>query len=658
MNKFRNIKGVSVFISVSVVLFFYILRPFQLLEPTLEQAVQTERFLPDELLASYPYGPMILELRDLSYVDINKAMQRLIEIDNQGIFKKEPIYYAYYFKILKKIAKENGEWDKVNYYTLELNLFARNNEFPWLKAELIIDSAIVLLKSGKMEEGIVETLKAIELAKAINYDYLLVKAYNTLGVSYNIQSQYAEALRFFHLGLKTGAAYPHYIYNSKIIANLGLIYTYLEEWDKALENIKKSKALYEISDKVEDESLAINAVNTSYIYFNLSDAVSARKHYERASDLVSTTDEARLIGLLKKTESDVLWIEGDYQQSLVAANECLSLQNITNFPQQVGLCYIARARVEIKLENYKMAINSLQKALNQFNMVKNKVYMVQVYSFLSESYEKSGNTELGLKYYKQYATLDKETLFDRRQGEVFHLEEEFNTREIKKNNELLNTQSKLNSLYVEKQQLRTRVVASIVLLVGFGVFFLIRRNFTIEQENEVLVEQSTTDALTGLNNRHHYNNTLKEFKANKPLYERTKFAIAVIDVDFFKKVNDNYGHEAGDEVLNQVAMRLSSVIEDSDLLVRWGGEEFVCLLPESEYYACEIKLERLRMAICQLPIMIEEHELNISISIGAIKKLTIDDVVYINKHCLQLADECLYQAKEEGRNRVVFQSKT
>ena len=421
--------------------------------------------------------------------------------------------------------------------------------------------------------------------------------------------------------------------------------------------MKKSKALYEISDKIENESLAINAINTSYIYFHLGDAVNARKHYERANVLVSTTDEARLVGLLKKTESDVLWIEGDYQQSLAAANECFSLKGIDDFPQELGLCHIAKARVEIELDNYKMAINSLQKALNQFNMVKNKVYMVQVYGFLSEAYEKLGNTELGLKYYKQYATLEKETLFDRRQGEVFHLEEQFNTKEIKKNNELLSTQSKLNSLYVEKQKLRTRVVASIVLLVGFGVFFLIRRNFTIEQENEVLVEQSTTDALTGLNNRHHYNNTLKEFKSNKLLYERKKFAIAVMDIDFFKKVNDTYGHEAGDKVLSQVAMRLSSVIEDSDLLVRWGGEEFVCLLPESEY-ACEVKLERLRAAICQLPILIEEHEINISISIGAIKNLTIDDVVYINKHCLQLADECLYQAKEEGRNRVVFQSKT
>ncbi|CED71478.1 membrane associated GGDEF protein [Aliivibrio wodanis] len=655
----NNLKKISLFICVSVAIFFYILRPFQLIEPKPEKKAAEKRFLPDDLLKNLPYSVDILNARDISYRDAAMALEKVSQLDAKGVFNHGAIYRTYYFLILRNIALLEGDRDKINYYNVELSLLAKNHEFPWLKAELIIDAGIELLKKGKMDEGIVLIEKAIMLSKSVNYNYLLVKAYNTLGVAYNIQSQYVKALEYYHLGIKLGRDYPSHSYNSKLIANLGLIYIYLEEWDKALDYIDRSSYLYTQSKIIDGVSIVINNVNLSYIYFNLGDAEKTRIYYDKGANQLDSTEDVRIVGLMRKTEADTLWIEDRYKESLAVANRCLQLPEIETVPQQHGLCLIAKSRTEIYFGNIEIAIKSLELALERLESINNASYVIKTYQLLAEAYEQSGNTELAYKYFKLYAKLDKDILFDRRQSEVYHLEEQFNTKQIKKNMELTNTQSELKTLYVEKQKLRTRVVASILILVGFGLFFLIRRNFTIEKEKEVLVEQSTTDALTGLNNRHYYNHALKELELNKALHEKKVFTAAVLDIDHFKAVNDTYGHDIGDAVLQNVAARLTAVIDDSDILVRWGGEEFVCLLPESKFYGCEVKLERLRMAISQLPISIDhiQKDLIVTISIGAIKNLTIDDVLYINKESLQLADVCLYRAKQEGRNRVVFESK-
>lgn len=166
--------------------------------------------------------------------------------------------------------------------------------------------------------------------------------------------------------------------------------------------------------------------------------------------------------------------------------------------------------------------------------------------------------------------------------------------------------------------------------------------------NESLQDQSLHDHLTGIGNRSYLDNALAHESQRYRRYQEP-FSILLLDIDFFKRVNDNYGHLQGDQVLKAVAACLAKEIRTSDLLGRWGGEEFLILCPNTYASAASIFAERIRQAIATLRIPTLAGNLSVTISIGVAEsqpKMTIDEL-------LQLADQRLYQAKMQGRNRVV-----
>ena len=130
-------------------------------------------------------------------------------------------------------------------------------------------------------------------------------------------------------------------------------------------------------------------------------------------------------------------------------------------------------------------------------------------------------------------------------------------------------------------------------------------------------------------------------------------SLAILDLDFFKKVNDTYGHDVGDQVLVEVAKRLGQVVLKNDVVARWGGEEFVLLFSGSQ--DPEQQLETIRLAIAQHPIDTHAGTLSLTCSIGAtinIAQEQVNNGTY--KKSFKAADDALYQAKEAGRNHVVI----
>ena len=164
------------------------------------------------------------------------------------------------------------------------------------------------------------------------------------------------------------------------------------------------------------------------------------------------------------------------------------------------------------------------------------------------------------------------------------------------------------------------------------------------------MEMAITDSVTGLYNRYFLNNYLKNLLC--PTNEdRNSVSIIMMDIDFFKKVNDTYGHMAGDEVLVEFAQRIVRNIRTIDLAVRYGGEEFIIILPKSDAAFVKLVAERIRARIEKIPFKISDHSvpINITVSIGV--SLSADK--YMDGTSLMgSADEALYQAKETGRNKV------
>ena len=125
----------------------------------------------------------------------------------------------------------------------------------------------------------------------------------------------------------------------------------------------------------------------------------------------------------------------------------------------------------------------------------------------------------------------------------------------------------------------------------------------------------------------------------------------MLDIDYFKSINDTYGHDAGDDVLREFALRIRKSIRGIDLACRYGGEEFVVVMPETDLAVATMVAERLRRRIAGEPFSIQQgtHGIEITISIG-IAGLGSDDGA---AGVLKRADQALYRAKRDGRNRVV-----
>jgi len=168
----------------------------------------------------------------------------------------------------------------------------------------------------------------------------------------------------------------------------------------------------------------------------------------------------------------------------------------------------------------------------------------------------------------------------------------------------------------------------------------------LEETTEKLREMSNQDGLTKLFNRRYIEEILSNEFDRARRYKHP-FSVILTDIDFFKKVNDNYGHLAGDEVLRVVSQRLSDTLRDTDILGRYGGEEFLIVLPETDIEGAVIVAERLRKAIDSEPIEAEGDTLPVAISLGVTE---LSDTTAAYAQLIAEADLGLYRSKENGRN--------
>jgi two-component system, cell cycle response regulator len=170
----------------------------------------------------------------------------------------------------------------------------------------------------------------------------------------------------------------------------------------------------------------------------------------------------------------------------------------------------------------------------------------------------------------------------------------------------------------------------------------------LRQRNEELDLVSRTDALTGLRNRRHVEEYLTKLVS---LARRNvePIAVLIVDIDHFKSVNDGHGHDAGDAVLREVAGRMVDSVRLEDMVGRWGGEEFLVVLPNTAAQGAAELAERLRQVVagepCRLP---DGGAVPVTISLGCAASV-IDDAATL----VRSADAAMYEAKESGRNRVV-----
>ncbi len=209
---------------------------------------------------------------------------------------------------------------------------------------------------------------------------------------------------------------------------------------------------------------------------------------------------------------------------------------------------------------------------------------------------------------------------------------------------------------ITKRVTSSVVILGTILLLVFSFAYIIVHLGAKQLKKllQRLQKLAVTDPLTGAFNRGavltRAEEELSRMERRKALAPGISLGVIMIDLDRFKKVNDTYGHQTGDEVLREMTRRVESCLREYDVFGRYGGEEFLVVVPDGDFESAMVVAERIRFELTKAPFLCGEHKLPITASFGVTCCANPDEGI---NAALQRADEALYEAKDQGRNRVV-----
>ncbi|MEZ8824514.1 diguanylate cyclase [Vibrio amylolyticus] len=595
---------------------------------------------PQEQIKESEVGRALIKLHRQSQSQPEKAQKELDQLVEKEDLSTTETIYAHF--IQRNIAMALGESTLTQTQLLEQ--MAELHDIPWLQAQLKIEQAERKLKQGEISEGIEDIQQAINLAEEHRAEFLLLKAYNTAGTLYNASNQLKTSQLYFYKGLELGKQYPLSEYNGRFYNNLGLLYVHLEQWTQALEYLEQAFITFKNSTDAPKERLLVVLFNQSFIYTKLEDATNARKTYQDALAYFDEKSDDYYQLLKHKVEARLLLLEKKYQQANAVALECQHHPRANDFPKQKGICQLTTAKSFVGLGLFDEALDHLKSSIDTFDLIQHDRWLIRAYKTKAEIYELLGNPAEALRIYKKYNAKEREQFVN----EIYALEFAFDTQEVQRERDLLSVQNELSVLQLGEEKLRFRILALWGALALLLLVLAIRRTQLISSQNVELQHLSYHDPLTGVNNRRYYQ---KQIESGSVLSKKSLYRVVLIDLDWFKAINDSHGHEVGDTVLVITAQRIKRAMKKDELLIRWGGEEFLCLLKESN--DIEARVGQILRLINEAPYTTKSGALNITISVGVSQANSIHSLRHDTTPFVE-ADTFLYQSKQNGRNQVTF----
>lgn len=564
------------------------------------------------------------------------------------------------------------------------------------KAEVLISLASAYKNKGEYKQSLTCSREALELSKGsgnekamarsltmvgINQFYLaeygealisfknahqiftrlgakkeIASALNSIGITYDLLGSYETALNYYLQSLKI----KEEIGDPKLIAstlnNIGVLYNVLDFPDHALRYFQRAlKINREINKK---NSIAISLTNIGNIYYKKKECRKALEYYndalhidEELGNQSGISDSLNNIGL-------TLFEEGRHEDAMKFYQQALAIREKAGDKRLIVRTLLNMAKVNEKKGSYNRAIQKLNEALAIVEKINVRAEMASVYKVLYQVYEKKGEQARAFHYMKKYQTLNSEIMDKKSREKVMEIEKRTQMEKKEREVELLKKNEEIQQMTIRKQ----RFVKNVFLIGAFSLFlvvlilyFLYRSKQRINNElkivNQKLDRSARTDPLTGLSNRRDM--------IEKIIYEQNRisritkpFSLVICDIDDFKTINDTYGHDGGDFILKELAKVLSLVLRKQDTPGRWGGEEFLLLLPETTVEGAVTLSGKIRETIESKSFNFNGIPLSLTLTFGVCAwdgEMELDE-------CLKCADEALYEGKRAGKNRVVTAS--
>jgi len=334
------------------------------------------------------------------------------------------------------------------------------------------------------------------------------------------------------------------------------------------------------------------------------------------------------------------------------------------------LLLFTQAKVSAARGQSEKALKEAETTLVNVRKIGDRILERAVLDLLAEQQLKVGDAANAYITRKAHQALDKELSIDMAARKISALEGKLERERSEAERAMLERDNAVQALTLSRQRLlgMALIVGLAVLLVIAGLLYwrylsvkrseaeisasrdkLAKMHTSLIDSSAALERVAHTDALTGLGNRHALTKRMEQCLA-KGSEQRRGLCVQLLDLDFFKQINDKHGHLAGDAVLREVAARLTATLPANTAIGRWGGEEFILLFEQISHADAMAIAEKVRQAIVATPVLFENQSINISTSIGIACNRDLN--AHSTDPLLAAADAALYRAKNNGRNRV------
>lgn len=450
--------------------------------------------------------------------------------------------------------------------------------------------------------------------------------------------------------------------------------------------------------------MVISLRSLAILYDRMREYTKGFEVLDEAMMAAEKINSAGRMALLKSTEYALAMDSNQIQRALNAELSALQLQRKLEAGPLIGISLVNLADCYLKLHDYRNALSYAQQGLEQANALNDQGLAATAYMNIGQAYLGMGNTAEGKKnmragmiwyeksgkkpdlqlalgeygdalatvgdfseavmaYHRERALLNE--LFEkRRQKEMMELQGKYEADSRQHQIELLRQENRIKSTEIDNRRLQQRiwwlllVIFSLATLV-VGILYNKVRNMNAQLKitNRELKQQSSRDPLTALYNRRYFQEFMRgredSARMHPEIAKENAGAIFLLDVDHFKHINDQYGHGAGDAVLCGIGNALRNILRETDMIVRWGGEEFLAFLPSVQQSTLEEVAHRLLIGIDENIIHYQGHILSVQVSIGfAPFPVAPVDLELPWERVVNIVDMAMYLAKGHGRNRA------
>ncbi|GAB3459893.1 hypothetical protein GCM10027321_18650 [Massilia terrae] len=357
---------------------------------------------------------------------------------------------------------------------------------------------------------------------------------------------------------------------------------------------------------------------------------------------------------------------GDFATALSYANQAHEASRLLKDRQPMTVAQVNQGEALIGMGRLAEGKRTVEDAIRQIERTGDKPVMQQVLAEYGELLEKAGDFAGAVTAYHRERDLSNQLFEERRHKLTLELQTKYETDKKQQQIELLRRENQVKSTELSNRRLQQRVwwlLAVVFALSSVIVTILYRKvrsaNVKLEEKNLELKAQSVRDPLTGLYNRRHFQEYMRNFQPTEKRGAGTSGedvvgALFLLDVDHFKHINDTCGHAAGDAVLKRIATCMHEILRGTDMIVRWGGEEFLAFLPAIPRSGLDEIARRLLVGISSAVIEHQGKTLSANVSIGfapyPIASPGQEPLTW--ERAVNLVDMALYLAKGHGRNRA------